>query len=128
MHLLACRVVSTAGKPGINLELRTHGSRLWWGQPPFQPEQEPGTLRGQSISVPQVARTLSQLDVVAPDGTPLDDIVAELEELLAAPQLRPPLARAMDFCWFRFAVHARLPTPWQDELRILFARGLRLLE
>jgi hypothetical protein len=69
VYLTSHHVASpSSGHEGVNTFLYLHGSYTWTVLPPGVPDQNPGTLTAQSISVrPPGNRVRSYLDIIAPD-------------------------------------------------------------
>lgn len=85
MYLTAHLVRSPNGAEGINAFRHVHGSDFPWPEDPSRlPETNPGDLADTRASIPQGGnRVRSYLDVLAPDPTPREDVVAALDLLQA---------------------------------------------
>lgn len=132
MYLTAQRVVSTdASRKGVNVFLYLHGDLAWQGgPPPGVPDQDPGTLASHSISVePPGNRVQSYLDIIAPDGTPWEEVREALLAFVADSQPSPlPWRGQSGHCAFRLGMDRTLSGRWQKELAVLYraAQALRL--
>lgn len=123
MYLTSHHVVDPSSKrEGISSFLYLHGSRDWDQPPPEVPDQEPGALEAQSISVPPPGnRVRSYLDIVAPDGALWDEIRAGLMDFVEQSQSAPlPWDRVSGRCRFRMGMELGLARQWQRELAVLY--------
>jgi hypothetical protein len=119
MYLTAQRVRSPTGVEGINAFRYVHGAVVWQGLPPSGlPDEDPGTLVAQSIAVPPPGnRVRSYLDVVAPDGTPWDEILPALMTVVSEAQRGAiPWAGIAGRCFFRVSMDREIAAHWQREL------------
>jgi hypothetical protein len=123
MYATAHRVVSpTTRVEGVNTFYYLH-DRGWDGAPPLEcmPETDPGTLVDKAVAVPPPGnRVRSYLDILAPDGTTLQEIEHALTEVLSAdtPTSLPAVWTSGRF-WFRFGVELSLVPVWRHELQLL---------
>ncbi len=128
MYLWSRRVRRPDGKRAIHSRLTSHGDRLWSGQPPFSPEQDPGELVRERIELAgDGLRVLSSFELLTSDATDVDEVIAEFEDVVADERLAPPFVRVTGLCWFRYALHYRPRVTWRTDFRSLFARGIHLL-
>jgi len=132
MYLTAQRVRSRSGAEGINAFVHGHGPYSWHGEPPFTPEENPGTLFDSAVdpTVPPPGNSVrSYVDILTPDTTPADRIDRAFEYLIAtALPERLPATMVVGPCWFRFGMEDTLSANWRDELRKLFTGIRELLE
>jgi hypothetical protein len=131
MYLTSHHVVSPAsGEEGVNAFLYLHGARPWTAPAPELPEQNPGTLTAQSISVsPPGNRVRSYLDIVAPDDARWDELRVGLMAFVGTQQRSPlPWTGESGRCHFRLSMELGLAREWQRELAVLYraAQALRL--
>jgi hypothetical protein len=124
MYLPAHHVVSpTTRREGFNALLYLHLGQAWEHLSPADvPEQNPGALKAQSISVaPPGNRIRSYLDIVAPDDVRWEDVHASLMEFLGRCQSAPlPWAGDSRSAYFRVGMESALTSRWQKELAILY--------
>ncbi len=133
MYVTAQRVVSSARPDGrrdegINAFYHLHGSFEWDDQPPprFMPESDPGVPTDSHVEVrPPGNRVRSYLDIVAPDATPLTDIMQAVAAVPTPTQLPVKWLRGPVFC--RLGVELGLASSWRRELQRLSARVVLLL-
>ncbi|MEK7270836.1 MAG: hypothetical protein AAB215_07865 [Planctomycetota bacterium] len=129
MYVTAQRVEDTKDrkKQGINSFLYSHGPQSWTGAPPagVLPDADPGELVASDIHLPPPGNLVrSYLDVVAPDGTPIQaisDAVAALPDPEAV-----PITWTAGPIWCQFAVDAAMAGEWRGEIRILLDRIVAL--
>jgi hypothetical protein len=124
MYLTAHHVVSPATqRKGVNTFLYFHDGQAWEHlSPPDVPQQNPGILRAQSISVaPPGNRVRSYLDIVAPDDVRWEDVHVGLMEFAGRRQSGPlPWAGESRTGYLRVGMDSRLSSHWQKELAILY--------
>ncbi|MBI3204057.1 MAG: hypothetical protein HYZ29_21145 [Myxococcales bacterium] len=131
MYLTSHHVVSpSSGQEGVNTFLYLHGPYTWTQPPPGIPDQNPGTLSAQSISVrPPGNRVRSYLDIVAPDETRWAEVRSALMEFVGMCQRSPfPWTEQSGKCSFRLGMELGIAGQWQRELAVLYraAQALRL--
>lgn len=131
MYLTSHHVVSpTSGQEGVNTFLYLHGPYVWTEPPAEIPDENPGTLAAQSISVrPPGNRVRSYLDIVAPDETRWEDVRAGLIRFVGTSQRSPfPWAGRQGKCSFRLGMELAIAPEWQKEIAVLYraAQALRL--
>lgn len=131
MYLTAHHVLAPAtGAEGVNAFLYSHGPATWQTPPPEIPEENPGKLVAQSISIrPPGNRVRSYLDIVAPDDAGWPEVRTALMDLVGKLQRSPlPWVGTSGRCHFRLGMERSLAREWQKELAILYrsAQALRL--
>lgn len=131
MYLTSHHVVSpSSGQEGINAFLYLHGEHSWSVRPPEIPDQNPGVLRAQSISVrPPGNEVRSYLDIVAPDETRWEEVRVGLMDFVGTCQRSQlPWASQSGKCFFRLGMELGLASQWQKELAVLYraSQALRL--
>jgi hypothetical protein len=123
MYVTAHHVVApTGGAEGINSFCYEHGPGDW-GVPPAEiPDQEPGELAYENISVPPPGnRVRSYLDVVAPDSAPWAEIRQSFLTFVTQVQRRPlPWVGVVGRCLFRIGLEGGLAADWQQEIAELY--------
>ncbi len=133
MYLTAQRVVSPAGRQGINVFHYEHGGYVWEGAPPqgfLPPERDPGILINQSVVVaPPGNRVRSFIDIVAPAGSPSASLQKAFDDFVrrAAP-VQLPTTQVVGCVWFRFGSERVLAPIWRQEARRLFVQAVALLD
>jgi hypothetical protein len=131
MYLTAQHVVSpTTRSEGVNSFLYRHGL-VWDAAPPTDiPEQNPGSLVAQSISVPPPGnRIRSYLDIVAPDDARWNEVRVGLMDFVGRAQPNPlPWRGQSGRCTFALGMDSELSSQWIGELAVLYrsAQALRL--
>lgn len=124
MFITAQHVVSPVSKlEGINTFLFVHDGQAWEHvSVPDIPDQNPGVLRAQSISVmPPGNRVRSYLDIVAPDEVRWDDVRVGLAEFVGRCSSGPlPWAGESRNGYLRIGMERALSSAWQRELAILY--------
>lgn len=125
MYLTAQRVRRARdGREGINAFYYVSQLDVWAPEhePPFTPDEDPGVLENQILTVPPPGnRVRSYLDVVAEDFTPL--VTIRRSFAIAAGQIQPaglPFDVVVGACWFRFNAEAALVHVWRHEMGLLF--------
>ncbi len=70
-------------KHGINAFLHLHGPEFAWPEDPWKlPETHPGRVLGQKVELePGGNKVRSYLDILAPDGTPWEEVRAAVDQL-----------------------------------------------
>ncbi|HKY35860.1 MAG TPA: hypothetical protein VJN18_07975 [Polyangiaceae bacterium] len=131
MYLTSHHVLAPGGRQeGVNAFLYSHGAVTWQVPPAEIPDQDPGTLVAESISLrPPGNRVRSYLDIVAPDEARWDEVRVALMEFVGDSQRSPlPWVGGTGRCSFRFGAEQSLARQWQKELAILYrsAQALRL--
>lgn len=131
MYLTSHHVVSpSSGHEGVNSFLYLHGAYTWTELPPGIPDQNPGTLTAQSISVrPPGNRVRSYLDIIAPDETRWEEVRIGLMDFVGTSQRSPlPWTGQSGRCFFRLGMELGLANQWQKELAVLYraSQALRL--
>lgn len=131
MYLTSHHVVSpTSGQEGVNTFLYLHGRNVWTEPPAEIPDENPGTLAAQSISVrPPGNRVRSYLDIVAPDETRWEEVRSALMSFVGRCQRSPfPWVGQQGKCSFRLGMEFGIAREWQKELAVLYraAQALRL--
>jgi len=132
VYLTAHHIVSAASHhEGVNAFLYQHGALTWVDAvPPGLPDQNPGSLVAQSISVPPPGNAVrSYLDIVVPDESRWEEVRVALMEFLGQSQSRAlPWQGQSGRCLFRFGMEPALARQWQKEHAILYrsAQALRL--
>jgi hypothetical protein len=130
MKLVAQRVVQTGTSPrrasGINARCYAHPGRVWLDEPPDDLGE--GQLVNQIIEVGSGPRRVrSYLDVIAPDSTPNEHIVAAVQSgtaLLADAGRPAPWRLNHGEITFEFAADAALAAHWQMEVRLLLGYAI----
>ncbi len=130
MYICSQRVVKPGhdSPEGINTFYYVHGPREWKGLPPSDmlPESNPGVLEDELLELsPPGNRVRSYLDIVAPDGTRANAIVAAALHPPAVLQQFPATWIHGDV-WCRFAVEGALASSWRNELHDLAYRIVAL--
>jgi hypothetical protein len=123
MYLTAQHVVAPlSGAEGINAFYYEHGPDDWGVPPPEIPDQNPGTLANETITVPPPGnRVRSYLDVVAPDSAPWAEIRQSFLTFVTQVQRRPfPWVGVAGRCLFRIGLDLGLAGRWQHELADLY--------
>jgi hypothetical protein len=123
MYLTAHHVISpSATQEGINAFLYLHQIPTWRVPPPGIPDQNPGRLIRQSITVaPPGNRVRSYLDVVAPDDANWTEIRQSFIQFVSQVQReRLPWTGVVGRCLFRFGLERSLTPQWQPELHRLY--------
>jgi hypothetical protein len=114
----------------VNTFLYLHGAYAWTVLPPDIPDQNPGTLASQSISIrPPGNRIRSYLDIIAPDETRWDEVRTALMEFVGTYQRsRLPWNGQSGQCFIRLGMELGLASEWQKELAVLYraSQALRL--
>ena len=131
MYLTSHHVIAPrTGYEGVNSFLYLHGAFTWDFPPPDMPDQNPGTLVAQSISIPPPGnRVRSYLDIVAPDEARWDEVRIGLMDFVGQSQRnRLPWAGASGRCFFRLGMESGIAQSWQKELATLYrsSQALRL--
>ncbi len=132
MYLTTHHVASpTSNRGGVNVFLYLHGSYTWQGSPPpGVPDQNPGTLTAQSISVqPPGNHVLSFLDIVVPDDANWEEVRAGFMDFIGRVQRTPmPWNGHSGRCFFRAGMDLGLTNRWHREVAVLYraAQALRL--
>ena len=131
MYLTSHHVVSpTSGQEGVNTFLYLHGPCVWTEPPAEIPDENPGTLTAQSISVrPPGNRVRSCLDIVAPDETRWEEVRTGLIGFIGVRQRSEfPWVGQFGKCFFRVGMDFGIAREWQRELAVLYraAQALRL--
>jgi len=132
VYLTAHHILSpSTHHEGVNAFLYSHKSLTWTATvPPGMPDQNPGELVAQSISIPPPGNAVrSYLDIVAPDETRWEEIRVALMDFVGQSQPRPlPWKGQSGRCLFRFGMELTLARQWQRELAVLYrsAQALRL--
>jgi hypothetical protein len=130
MYLTAHRVESpTTGHSGINAFHYAHG-RIDWEVPPLEmPDQAPGTLVTQRLTVePPGNRVRGYLDIVAPDDATWHEIDRGFHSFTSAARRGAfPWEGVVGRCLFRIGFDAGLARTWRRELAELYGalRSLR---
>ncbi|MBI4605105.1 MAG: hypothetical protein HY721_24340 [Planctomycetes bacterium] len=122
MLLVAQRVMSTRHRvQGVNTYRYRHGSGSWPADPRVMLDDPSKTLERKDVHLrPGGNRVVSFLDVAAPDGVLLGELLDRLNELKSqAPPLEFPLERVLGPCAVRFAVEGRILPFWRGELEDL---------
>lgn len=127
MYLCAQRVHAVAGQSagmqGINAFLFLHGGYEWTGglPPEFRPEVNPGVFSDQLIQLaPPGNRVRSYLDIVAPDHTPINQVISVASRPGYVATL--PTEWSSGSVWCRFGAEEALAPQWNHELGRLLAR------
>jgi hypothetical protein len=115
----------------VNTFLYLHGAITWTEPPPEIPDQNPGTLTAQSISLrpPAGNRVRSYLDIIAPDEIPWKEVRIGLMEFVGTHQRSAlPWNGRAGRCSFRLGMELGLTNQWQKELAVLYraSQALRL--
>jgi hypothetical protein len=131
VYLTSQHVVSPSSRhDGVNTFLYLHGAYTWTELPPGIPDQNPGTLKAQSISIrPPGNRIRSYLDIIAPDDTRWEEVRVGLMEFVGVCQRSPlPWVGQSGKCSFRLGIELGLASQWQKELAVLYraSQALRL--
>lgn len=131
MYLTSHHVVSPSrANEGVNTFLYLHGANTWTEPPPEIPDQNPGTLAAQSISLPPPGNSVrSYLDIIAPDETRWEEVRVGLMEFVGIHQLSAlPWNGRAGRCFFRLGMELGLTNQWQKELAVLYraSQALRL--
>lgn len=131
MYLTAHHVLDpNSGHEGVNSFLYSHGAYTWQAPPLDIPDQNPGTLVAESISIrPPGNRVRSYLDIVGPDEARWDEVRVGLMTFVGETQRRPlPWVGTTGRCFFRIGMDRALSQQWQRELAVLYraAQALRL--
>lgn len=132
MYLTTHHVVSPASlREGVNVFLYLHGAYTWDGPPPpGVPEENPGALTAQSISIPPPGnRVRSFLDIVIPDEAKWEEVRVGLMDFVGRSQRSPmPWSGHSGRCFFRVGMDLGLTSQWHREIAILYraAQALRL--
>ena len=131
MYICAQRVErpgESSGEQGINAYYYLHGSSSWQGHPPrqFLPESNPGVLADSLLELmpPGGNRVRSYIDIVAPDGTPLNHIVPAATSHGVISSF--PVEWVQGNVWCRLGVERALAIDWKHELSRLLARVILL--
>lgn len=133
MYLTAQRVLAPSGETGINVFLHVHGnSRLPSLELPnaiaLVADTQPGEMTAHGCDVkPGGNRVLSFIDIVAPDGCPMDAITVAVEELgrrIATAAL--PVSAINNGVGVRFGANSGLYDALDQEFRELAQRALAL--
>lgn len=115
---------------GINAFLYSHGPMTWEMPPPDIPDQNPGKLVAQSISIrPPGNNVRSYLDIVAPDEARWEEVRTALMDFVGRSQgSQLPWVGRSGRCFFRLGMEIGLAREWQKELAVLYrsAQALRL--
>ena len=134
MYLTAHHIISPATHhEGVNAFLYQHGSLTWADKvPPGMPDQNPGKLIAQSISIPPPGNAVrSYLDIVVPDESRWEEVRLALMDFVGQSQPRAlPWQGQSGRCFFRFGMEFALARQWQKELAVLYrsAQALRLAQ
>lgn len=123
MYLTAQHVVSPAGSDeGVNAFLYLHGDDLSPDLPPNVPDDNPGTLVAESLSVaPPGNRVRSYLDIVSSDRARWEDVRVGLMDLIGRAQRTPlPWSGHAAGSYFRIGMDTSLARNWQRELAALY--------
>jgi hypothetical protein len=124
VYLTAQHVLSpVTQREGVNAFLYLHEGQAWEQLALADvPDQNPGTLLAQSISVaPPGNRVRSYLDIVAPDGVRWEDVHVGLMEVVGRCQSGPlPWASQSKSGYFRLGMDLGLSSRWQKELAVLY--------
>jgi hypothetical protein len=131
MYLTSQHVLAPATRhEGVNSLLYLHGPCSWQAPPAEIPDQNPGTLVAQSISIrPPGNRIRSYLDIVAPDEARWDEIRVALMDFVGRAQRNQlPWVGQSIRCSFRLGMDLGLAQQWQRELAVLYraSQALRL--
>lgn len=131
MYLTSHHVVSPSSeREGVNTFLYLHGPHIWTARPPEIPDQNPGTLTAQSISIrPPGNRVRSYLDIIAPDETRWEEVRVGLMDFVGNYQRSAlPWAGQSGRCFFQLGMESGLANHWQKELAVLYraSQALRL--
>jgi hypothetical protein len=131
MYLTSHHVISPSTlHEGVNSFLYSHGAYDWSDLPPGIPDENPGTLVAQSISVrPPGNRVRSYLDISAPDDVRWSDLRVALMDFVGRSQRSSlPWIGSSGRCYFRLGMELGLVRQWQKELAILYraSQALRL--
>lgn len=135
MYLTAHRVVSPDGQGGTNSFLHRHGPDFPWPEDAWRlPEEEPGDVVEEHIEVaPGGNAVRSYLDILAPDGTSIDEfdraVAALVQSLnLAAMVTGEPLPNPVVYAYrdtvIRFGVVEELFVYRLEELEYLYSKLL----
>ena len=123
MYLTSHRVRAySSDDEGVNTFLYLHGSLTWDHPPPGIPDENPGTLERQSISVPPPGNAVrSYLDIAVPDDASWDEIRGGLMDFVGQSQpQRLPWSGTSGRCFFRLGMELGLARQWQRELAVLY--------
>ena len=131
MYLTSHHVRAPSTKQeGVNSFLYVHGAQTWQEPPPGVPDENPGTLLAQSISIrPPGNRVRSYLDVVAPDEVKWDEVRIGFMDFVGRSQRNPlPWNGLSGRCYFRIGMELGLAQKWHKEIAILYraSQALRL--
>jgi hypothetical protein len=132
MYATAHLVCRREGEEGINAFLHHHGADYPWPKEAWRlPEERPGKIVKQAFDLrPGGNSVRAYLDVLAPDGTPVDQIRAALaifEEELCERRNPTVFQHAPGRVTIRFGVEGNLEAVREERLRDLEAALLRLL-
>jgi hypothetical protein len=129
MLLVAQRVVQLGSilRAGINAFCYLHGELSWLDEPPA--DLGSGELANYALEVDPrtVNRVRSYLDIIAPDATSNQRLVAAVQsgaDTLASAGRPPPWHLAHGEVAFSFEVEAALAAHWQVEMRMLLGYAL----
>ncbi|HEY5959171.1 MAG TPA: hypothetical protein VIV60_21585 [Polyangiaceae bacterium] len=110
--------------------LYLHGAYTWQELPPGVPDENPGSLAAQSISIqPPGNRVRSYFDVVTPDEVRWAEVRVGLMDFVGRLQRGPlPWSGQSGRCYFRIGMELALAQQWHKELAILYrtSQALRL--
>lgn len=123
MYLTAQHVRSIHGQEGINVFRYEHGPYTWQGLPPLGiPDQNPGELVAQQISVPPPGNVVrSYLDVIAPDEVLWPEIRPAFMAFVGQAQLQTfPWQGVFGRCYFRVGMDRELSDSWRHEIANLY--------
>lgn len=123
MYLTSHHVCApSSGEEGVNTFLYLHGPLAWEHPPAEIPDENPGSLAAQSISVPPPGnRVRSYLDIVVPDDARWDEIRVGLMDFVGQSQPRPlPWTGISGRCFFRLGMELGLAQQWHKELAVLY--------
>ena len=130
MYLTAHHVRTAAGPEGVNAFLYLHRDADWEVPPVGLPDGNPGELVRSEVTVPPGNNPVrSYLDVVAPDGTPWDEIGHGLVTFVAIAHEKPlPWVGIVRRSMYRFGIEAGLAPLWRHEIATLLRASQQLFE